>query len=593
MSFTVKPGLAYNRIIKGSFQNESKNREEKKMRKHLKQVLSLSLSAAVAVSLAACGNGGGEERKPVKAQGGALGAYEETVVCTMGRSTIANPKFPDGDTYEDNAYTRYMKERLNVEVQDEFEANGEDYDRQVSLAIASGELPDVMRVGSKDILDELVENDLVEDLTEVYEEYASDYIKEIYDSYEGRCLETATYDGRLMALPGTNPDSAPCEVYIRQDWLDKLDLKIDEDGDRCLTIDELEEVASTFLKEDPDGSGNPVGMAFVPYLVSGDYGGSGYTMNAIASAYKAFPGSWMEDENGELYNGSVTEEMKQALAKMAEWFEEGILDPQFGTRTWDDITALLTNGQMGIAFGPWHIPDWLLNNVRSMNPEADFSAYTICDDEGKVNVVHNNANSGYMVVRKDYSNPEVLVKMANLFFDDIVNNKNLEDEAPEVSEYVKTVDNSAKPFQVEVNSNTSLLDDYSDIKNCVEGTISIDEVRTAESKTIVEAVNRYLEAPESADAGDWSKYTSRMGGIQLIESLTDNDQFVWYSPVFFDTTETMKTNSADLDKLREEVFVAIVTGSKSVDEFDTFMEDWNSRGGEQILKEIEEKIENQ
>ena len=57
------------------------------MRKHLKQVLSLSLSAAVAVSLAACGNGGGEERKPVKAQGGALGAYEETVVCTMGRST--------------------------------------------------------------------------------------------------------------------------------------------------------------------------------------------------------------------------------------------------------------------------------------------------------------------------------------------------------------------------------------------------------------------------------------------------------------------------------------------------------------------------
>ena len=144
-----------------------------------------------------------------------------------------------------------------------------------------------------------------------------------------------------------------------------------------------------------------------------------------------------------------------------------------------------------------------------------------------------------------------------------------------------------------MNSNTSLLDDYSDIKNCVEGTISIDEVRTAESKTIVEAVNRYLEAPENADAGDWSKYTSRMGGIQLIESLTDNDQFVWYSPVFFDTTETMKTNSADLDKLREEVFVAIVTGSKSVDEFDTFVEDWNSRGGEQILKEIQEEIENQ
>ena len=138
-----------------------------------------------------------------------------------------------------------MLQKLNVEVKDSFEANGEDYDRQVSLAIASGELPDVMRVGSKDVLDELVENDLVADLTDVYDEYASDYIKEIYDSYDGRCLDEAKYDGRLMALPGTNYDAAPCEVFIRQDWLDDLGMKIDQDGDMCLTIDELEDVVKT------------------------------------------------------------------------------------------------------------------------------------------------------------------------------------------------------------------------------------------------------------------------------------------------------------------------------------------------------------
>ena len=51
-------------------------------------------------------------------------------------------------------------------VKDDFETNGADYDRQVSLAIASGELPDIMKVGSKDFLDELVENGLVADLTE-------------------------------------------------------------------------------------------------------------------------------------------------------------------------------------------------------------------------------------------------------------------------------------------------------------------------------------------------------------------------------------------------------------------------------------------
>ncbi len=560
-------------------------------KKTWKKFVAVLMAAIMVSGLTACGKEKADKKDAVAAEEGNLGKYKETVTCNMGRSTIANPKFPDGDNYEDNAYTRYLKEKLNIKVVDAFEANGEDYDRQVSLAIASEDLPDIMRVGSKDILDELVENDLVEDLTDVYDEYASDYIKEIYDSYDGRCLDSATYDGKLMALPGTNVDSAPSQVFIRADWLDKLDIKLDEDGDRCITIDELETVAKAFVEADPDNTGNPIGMAFVPYLVGGDYGGSGYTMNAIASAYKAYPGIWLTDENGKAYNSNITDNMKQALTQMAKWYEEGIIDPQLGTRTWDDITALLTNGQLGITFGPWHFPDWLLNNVKSMNPEADFNVYAICDGEGKVNVVHDNASNGYMVVRKGYSNPEVLIKMANLYFDDIVNNQNLETEAPEVSEYVKEVDNSAKSIQVEINPYTSLLDDYTDIEQCVDGKISLDEVKTAESKTIIAAIERYNNDPGNADVADWSKYTSRMKGISLIRDLTDNEKFAWNAQATFDTTETMKMKNADLDKLREETFIAIVTGAKPVDYYDEFVSEWKSRGGDQITEEVQELVD--
>ena len=49
----------------------------------------------------------------------------------------------------------------------------------------------------------------------------------------------------------------------------------------------------------------------------------------------------------------------------------------------------------------------------------------------------------------------------------------------------------------------------------------------------------------------------------------------------------MKTKNADLNKLQEETFVAIVTGSKSIDEFDDFVQSWKSRGGDQITKEVE------
>ncbi len=550
--------------------------------------------AGLAVCVMAAGlSGCGKEDKnqePVMAEEGTMGSYHQVLECAMGRRTLANPKFPDGDTYEDNAYTRYVMDKLNVRILDDFEANGEDYDRQVSLAIASGELPDALFIGSKDILDELVENELVEDLTDVYEDYASDYIKEIYDSYGGRCLDTATYDGRLMAIPGTNLDSAPCVAYVRQDWLEKTGLLVDEDNDHCLTIEELEQIARTFLEQDPGGSGNPVGLAFVPYLTADDYGGSGYTINAVTSAFRAFPKLWIRDKSGAVVYGSVTPEMKETLGQLAKWFGEGILDPQFGTRTWDDITALLTNNQLGIAFGPWHIPDWLLNNVKGMNPEAEFAAFTVCDQDGRVNVAHSNAGNGYMVVRKVYSNPEVIVKMLNLFFDDVVNHPDLEQEAPEVAAYISQgVDNSARPFQVEVNAYTSLLDDYADIKGCLNEEITMEQVRTAESKSIVESIRRYWAETEP-EVNDWAKYTSRMCGIELIESLTKNEQFQWESPVFRGTTKTMKKSSASLGKMEEEVFVGIVTGSIPLDGFDDFVADWKAQGGEKIMAEIEEAL---
>ena len=47
------------------------------------------------------------------------------------------------------------------------------------MAIVSGEIPDIMGVGDYDTLKQLYENDLIADLTEVYENCASDKIKEI------------------------------------------------------------------------------------------------------------------------------------------------------------------------------------------------------------------------------------------------------------------------------------------------------------------------------------------------------------------------------------------------------------------------------
>lgn len=554
-----------------------------------KVFLAKLISAAVATSLllgtTACSSGasGKEDTSPED------GSEGSTIKVSLGRQTLQNVTFPDGDTYEDNAYTRMTEKELNIDITDEFEANGDDYDRQVSLALSSGEIPDMMKVNSLDELNELYENDLIADLTEVYDEYASDYLKSLYDSYDGRALDNVTIDGKMMALPGTSGDSGPSIAWIRSDWMEQLGVNIDEDQDKCITIEELETVAKEFMDKNPESVDNMVGVAFAPWLTSSDSDGT-FTMNSIAYALGAFPKTWME-KDGKVMYGSTSKEMKQALSIAADWFQTGILDPQVGTRTWDDITSLLANGQCGIAFGTWHIPGWLLNSVYALNSKATFEPFVIEDADGMVNCKHNNTTGGYIVVKKEFSHPELAIKIANLFYDDLVNDKMLLEKYPEVSDYVLNgVDGSSRPFNIEINSYTSLLDDYSEMVKGINGELALEDVRTLETRTNIPAIQKYING--NVDADNWSRYHSRLKGVGLIQDLTEKDKFVWLTPIFPETTSTMETSWANLEKLEEEMFIKIVTGDVDVEKgFEQFVESWNEQGGTQIIKEISEQLQ--
>jgi putative aldouronate transport system substrate-binding protein len=381
-----------------------------------------SLLAIAPLVLTACG-GEKTEEAPTNQDG--------DIIMTVGQQTAPNSKLPQGDSYSDNAYRRLVKEKLGVELESSFEANGDDYNRQVSLAIASGDIPDMMVVG-RDELEELADNDLIADLTDIYEEHASEYIKEIYQSFDNVQLDAATIDDRLMALPGTANDFGPNLVWVRQDWLDKLNIKLDEDGNQAITLDELEATAKAFQEKDAGGTGKTKGIAFANWLTSDNHGGSGYTATAILNAFNAYPKTYLENEKGELVYGSNTSEMKEGLTHLKNWFDEGVLDSQFGTRTYDDINAMMVNGELGIIPGPWHMPDWALVQARTTNSEAEFTPFAIEDKDGKVNGVAKPGVGNFVVVRKGFEKPELVVEMIDLLFDEVANSKDIENEFPEL-----------------------------------------------------------------------------------------------------------------------------------------------------------------
>lgn len=132
------------------------------------------------------------------------GRYPELVTYTLGKMTGSNhSNMPSGDTYEDNAYTRYLKDMLNVQNENAFEAY-EDYDDVVAMAIERKEIPDIMVVSTIDQVQRLAEEDLIEDLTDAYHNCASTRIKAIYSSYGDSLFGNVTFDGKMMAIPETN-----------------------------------------------------------------------------------------------------------------------------------------------------------------------------------------------------------------------------------------------------------------------------------------------------------------------------------------------------------------------------------------------------
>ncbi len=557
-------------------------------KKILRSVLSTGLACSVAFSLVACGGAATD----TDSQSVSDPEEREKVSITLGRQTTANPKFPEGDNYEDNAYIRMAEEELNIDITDAFEAeSGDDYNRQVSLALSAGEIPDMMKVASKDEVRELYENDLIMDLTKYYDEYASDYVKELYDSFEGRALENVTFDGMMMAIPATASDPGTSMCWIRQDWVDGLGLEVDGDGDRCLTVDEVREIAKAFMTGNPENAENPVGMAFDISLTSQGSDGTN-SINAIAYSVGAYPRHWYTDESGQLIYGSTTEQMKEALSIVRGLFEEGIVDEQLGTRTWDDITSLLTNGQTGVVFGSWHIADWLLNNVYTLNNNAVFTPYAVVSSEGKVNCTHSNSTGEFVVVSKKCKHPELAIMILNLFYDDMVNSDELLEKYPEVNDYLNTgVDGTARPFNIEVKSNTYLLDEYSKLKAALNGTGTKEDIPTAEEKSNYDAITAYNNG--TGDVTGWCKIHSRTKGVDLLSYLTDKGLYNWVTPIYPETTNTMETNWANLQTLEEESFIKIVTGAVDIDEgFDTFVKDWKAQGGDTIASEITEQVTN-
>lgn len=510
------------------------------------------------------------------------GKYPEQLTYTLGKLSGANnSNLPDGETYENNAYTRLLNERLNVQNQDVFEAMDEQYTDNVTMVIAQNDLPDVMIVEDLDELQYLVDNDMIADLTDSYNNCMSDTIKNIYGSYGRDILDVVTFGGKIMAIPETNISDGPNLIWLRKDWMDALGLSAPR------TLSDVEEIIRQFKEKDPghNGAGNTVGLVCDTSLCGGCGYSSEYTLDIIFAAYGAFPKQWIYDEDGNVVYGSVQPEAKEALAHIHELYKEGILDQDFLMRTSSNLIELIVDGQCGSFFGPWWAPNNPLMQAVEQNKDAEWQPYLIATEKSGLTSYHTQNPSGkYIVVRKGYEYPEIACKIVSVLFDYLRYNDR--DNQEIVDYYKENVDPTARPFAINVDYNNALQICYGELNHVFAGDKSADDLNVLEY-SYYEACESYLKDAENASAEDWAAYTSRITACKILNDGRTNK----VESLYFGETETMVTDWWSLENLESDTYLKIVTGESSLDEFDRFVENWYQNGGETITKEVRAEIE--
>ena len=565
-----------------------------------KRIIALvSATALVATALAGCGKTS-EENTQKTAVGEAEGTakedlpfskYAETVTVHLGGSMNPNAKIPDGMSYEDNSYTRFLKDDLNIKVVYDWVASSSDYDEKMNLCIGSGTIPEMMNVNATQYR-ALLKYDMIQPLDQYFEDYASDKLKGFVKSGGEELKKCITNDkGEMMAIPAPSMMVGEMnEMWIRQDWLDKLGLEAPR------TWDEMVKVAEAFVTQDPDGNGENDTIGILGPGNSDHMnaiGGNQFGLDPLFSSFQSYPQYWLQGEDGTVEYGSIQPETRDALEKISELYTNKLIDPEMLVRS--DSKEPLLAGKVGIFFGPW----WCGYTVAdaTLAGAADWHAYfTPLSEDGNYYTHMAEPTTQYVVASKACKNPEAAFKIINYL---------IRDEQKWVDEGISSTGELGSsdfyPLYNTYDNADEIEVSYDALTKYLAGEITMDDVDFSTHKLLksdMEAVKKLKKEPyDDFSLDKWNLDSDvaknnlpRLVAILVGDAPSVNEKYVPVYNAYNGQTETMETKWANLKKMEEETFSKIVMGKADISEFDTFVKNWKSQGGDQILKEINDEL---
>ncbi|HEY2492903.1 MAG TPA: extracellular solute-binding protein [Paenibacillus sp.] len=355
-------------------------------RKRIATVVIFMLSVMLLVS--ACSNEGGAATSEKKSQG-------KFTASIYDRGAVP----ADQGTYEKNKWTDWIDQQSGVDVTWVPIPRGQEQDK-LNVMVASGQAPDLVTSYDRTMLARFVSQGVAQPIDEYIEKYSKAY--KAYLDEHSELIPHLTFDGKMYAIASLRSTRAQTQIWIRQDWLEKLNLKMPT------TVDELIEVARAFRDRDPDG--NNVNDT---------------TAIAMSSAYGAIIDDWYMTRSGEWFieDGKAmlnffTGRYEDSLAFRKLVYEEGLVDKEFVT---DQNNArqkqLWVTGKAGIMFGT--ITDGPYPEFFENQPGAVMAPVgPLATKYGTNGYQKEQPNYLLSIMNKNAKDPEAIMKFVDWMIED-------------------------------------------------------------------------------------------------------------------------------------------------------------------------------
>lgn len=450
--------------------------------------------------------------------------------------TILSPE--DGRVVkEDNPVWLELEKRTNTDLTLML-LPGADIPGKLNTMAASDTLPDIVKY--KDFFP-YAQQGLLLKLDELVDQYAPNMKAHIPENV----WEYTRFKGDLVALPYYN-DAGKWVMAVRQDWLDKLGLGVPT------TLDELYDMAVKFANEDPDGNGERDSYAF-----------SGWTdFMPIYTGYGILYDRHYFIQDNKAYTTNTCPEYKEVLTYINRLWNDKAIDPDFIIMQSDQRRQKLAQGKNGMLCDWWSlVPEILVGQLgfEELNPDGEWTIISPTPKGPGGPYGDNGTMSQGDFQQATWLSANTKNPVAAIQFLDYL----VGDEGFELIGYgIKGVHYNTMEEGRTAEGTAAFEEKWLDSFNQLVGrrTDIVNRVRLSSKDPKDIFKNEYI------DAGyQYNLYISAFFGLPA--------------------TEADMTYGADLANFENESRIAFITGERSLDEYDAYVQEWLAMGGGEILQQ--------